>query len=255
MTGIKLIITDLDNTIVRRDNSISDYTCSVLHEAKRKCIAIAFATSRSESASSRFIKAIEPDMGIYNGGALVKRGAHILSQVFIPEVEAKRIIELCQIAEAKIISMTTTDGYFSSEPIIDNFSTFIDYADGHHIDFRSDVDLSHVYKITVYSDHRDALLRIADSSDTVALQNFVGESWYQFRPISATKESAIQLLGYSPMEIAAFGDDSNDIGMLKYCGTSVAMGNAIPECKAVSGYVCGDCKDDGVAHWIIEHLL
>ncbi|MDR1640057.1 MAG: Cof-type HAD-IIB family hydrolase [Clostridiales bacterium] len=253
MTGIKLIITDLDNTIVRRDNSISDYTCSVLRDAKRKGISIAFATSRSESASARFIRAIEPDMGIYNGGALVKRGSQVLSQVFIPEVEAKRIIGLC--LEEKIISMTTTDGYFSSEPIIDNFSTYIDYADGHHIDFRSNVDLSHVYKITVYSDRRDALLGIADSNDTVALQNFVGESWYQFRPISATKESAIQLLGYSPIEIAAFGDDSNDIGMLKYCGTSVAMGNAIPECKAISGYVCGDCKDDGVAHWIIEHLL
>jgi len=61
--------------------------------------------------------------------------------------------------------------------------------------------------------------------------------------------------GINHSEVVAFGDDYNDVEMLSGCGVGVAMSNAIDECKAVTGYICGDCDDDGVAHWIIDHVL
>jgi hydroxymethylpyrimidine pyrophosphatase-like HAD family hydrolase len=56
-------------------------------------------------------------------------------------------------------------------------------------------------------------------------------------------------------EIAAFGDDLNDIDMLNYAGISVAVGNAIDEAKASADYICGDGDDDGVAKWLEENVL
>jgi hypothetical protein len=56
-------------------------------------------------------------------------------------------------------------------------------------------------------------------------------------------------------DVAVFGDDYNDIELLSRCRHSVAVANAIDECKAAANYICGDCDEDGVAYWIEENLL
>ena len=45
----------------------------------------------------------------------------------------------------------------------------------------------------------------------------------------------------------AFGDNDNDIALLRWAGRSVAMGNARPEVKAVADEVTAACDADGVA--------
>ena len=44
-------------------------------------------------------------------------------------------------------------------------------------------------------------------------------------------------LGIYPEETMAFGDQELDIPMLKKAGTSIAMGNAIPEVKELADFV------------------
>lgn len=53
----------------------------------------------------------------------------------------------------------------------------------------------------------------------------------------------------------AFGDRDNDIDMLLAAGIGVAMGNAVPEVKAVADYVTLDCDEDGVACAIEKFVL
>ena len=61
-------------------------------------------------------------------------------------------------------------------------------------------------------------------------------------------------LGVPASQIVAFGDDFNDIGMLKVCGTGIAMDNAIEEVKNAADQVCDSNEADGVAKWMEEHL-
>jgi len=61
--------------------------------------------------------------------------------------------------------------------------------------------------------------------------------------------------GMTLAEIAAFGDDTPDIGMLRLCGLGVAMGNAIPAVKAAADVVIGTNDEDGIAEWLEETLL
>lgn len=42
-----------------------------------------------------------------------------------------------------------------------------------------------------------------------------------------------------------FGDSGNDLGMLAAVETAVAMGNAMPEVKALADYVTDDVAHDG----------
>ena len=75
----------------------------------------------------------------------------------------------------------------------------------------------------------------------------------------ATKLNGIRLLaeryGVGLGEIAAFGDDVNDIEMLTACGVGVAVGNALPEVKAAADEVCGSNEEEGVARWIWGNVL
>ncbi|MBQ8953043.1 MAG: HAD hydrolase family protein, partial [Clostridia bacterium] len=70
----------------------------------------------------------------------------------------------------------------------------------------------------------------------------------------ATKTSAIRLLaarwGIAMEEVAAFGDDYNDIDMLRACGVGVAVENALAEVKAAADAVCPSNEEDGVARWL-----
>ena len=61
--------------------------------------------------------------------------------------------------------------------------------------------------------------------------------------------------GLSLDEVAAFGDDYNDIEMLRDCGIGIAVANAIDEVKAAADYVCDSNDNDGVAKWLEENVL
>lgn len=56
----------------------------------------------------------------------------------------------------------------------------------------------------------------------------------------------IESLGISREETIAFGDGENDMGMLRYAGIGVALGNAEEEVKAAADYVTADIDDQGV---------
>lgn len=61
-------------------------------------------------------------------------------------------------------------------------------------------------------------------------------------------------LGIAREDSYAFGDGINDIEMIRYCGTGVAMGNAVPELKAVADVVCPPVNEHGIKH-ILEELF
>jgi hydroxymethylpyrimidine pyrophosphatase-like HAD family hydrolase len=58
----------------------------------------------------------------------------------------------------------------------------------------------------------------------------------------------------NPTEIAAFGDDINDMEMLQNCGVGVAMANGLDRVKAAADWVCDTNDQDGVAKWLVERL-
>ena len=53
MTDIRLLAIDLDDTLVREDNTISDYTRSILKKVQTKGIHIVIATGRMYQSGSQ----------------------------------------------------------------------------------------------------------------------------------------------------------------------------------------------------------
>ncbi|MBD3681211.1 sugar-phosphatase [Stenotrophomonas sp. Br8] len=62
-------------------------------------------------------------------------------------------------------------------------------------------------------------------------------------------------LGIDRANVMAIGDQENDLTMLQYAGTSVAMGNAIDAVKATARFETATNADEGVAKAIERHVL
>jgi hypothetical protein len=60
-------------------------------------------------------------------------------------------------------------------------------------------------------------------------------------------KQVLSIYGIRQEEIMAFGDGENDMDMLQFAGTGIAMGNAEEGVKACADYVTGDIDAGGVA--------
>ena len=76
-------------------------------------------------------------------------------------------------------------------------------------------------------------------------------AYYEANPKGVDKAYGLKILldklNMTPANLMAIGDQGNDLSMLKLAQVGVAMGNAIPELKAVASFVTADCDHDGVA--------
>lgn len=87
---------------------------------------------------------------------------------------------------------------------------------------------------------------------------FTADFYYEFMAPGISKGNALagalSKLGIDASEVIAFGDAENDISMLSWAGTGVAMGNATAAVKAIADYVTLSNNDDGIAVALAEFL-
>ncbi len=87
---------------------------------------------------------------------------------------------------------------------------------------------------------------------------FTADFFFEFMAPGVDKgralAGALPKLGIDASEVVAFGDGQNDVGMLRWAGVGVAMGNAVPEAKAVADMVTITNNEDGVAVALDELL-
>jgi len=252
---IKLAVFDLDNTLLCSDKSISAYSIDVLTKLRSKGCLIAYATARPERALGRHVKSFVPNFVIANNGAvIVKNGKVIYSCIINNEIINTVLSQLADDSEITCISAEVGEFLYTNyqgpswgegwNPIYNDFKSTC---------FES------VIKISTECENLGHVASIIEQYPDLHFYGNTGEPWQQIMNADATKFNAIkrisELYNIDISDIAAFGDDFNDIEMLRSCGIGVAMGNAIDEAKAAVDYVCGTNDNDGAAKWIEKNLL
>lgn len=77
-------------------------------------------------------------------------------------------------------------------------------------------------------------------------------------PVATKLHSVIalcKLLHVKPEETIGIGDGYNDYALLSACGLKIAMGNAVPELKAIADFIAPSVDEDGVATIIEKFIL
>lgn len=69
----RLLLFDLDGTLLRTDKTISERTFTAIENSQKKGYLIGISASRSETSCTAFLGRFEPDILITSGGALIKK--------------------------------------------------------------------------------------------------------------------------------------------------------------------------------------
>ena len=254
-TVVKMIVMDLDDTLLRSDKTISDYTVSVLNRCRARGIRTAYATARSKQTVSRFFERFAPDVFIGYGGAVSFVGEKVISRFAIPAEIGSKLIDRC-LREPEIPYVHACNETVAHANSLDSPNSEIVHYEC--VDFSQLSDVSYL-KISLISRNPDVVERIASEFPTLDLLRYTGEDLYRFADRRAVKWNAVKAVaGYFNIDtdtVAAFGDDVNDTEMIKNCGIGVAVGNAVEEVKAAAKYICDTNDNDGVAKWLEEYIL
>ena len=249
----KLLLFDLDGTLLRTDKSVSANTLAALSKCREHGCVVGVSTSRSEQNCLSILRQFTPDVLITSGGALVKKGnEHLYKAVFSPQRTNAIIAEARRICGPDCeITVDTLEKHFWNYKIdpkaLDQSwgdSVWTDYSDFHEEALKICVE--------IMADQQAETLREA-LSDCDCIR-FSDGRWYKFTRKGVTKENAIHIacdacqIGLS--DVIVFGDDYADIEMLKMAGIGIAMGNAIPEVKEIADLVIGANDDDGIAAYL-----
>lgn len=253
MERYRLLLFDLDGTLLRSDKTISQRTLTTLEQCRKNGLLIGVATSRSEQNSLVYLEELKPDVLITSGGALVKYAGQYIERSAFSEAETNAMIAKAQAVCGKDCQITidTTEANYWNYKIDPKTmdkgwgeSIYTDFTDFHACAIKMCVEIFDEAQAEELS-HRLPKCDCARFSDG---------HWYKFTKRNATKESAIQIAakvgGLSTEAIVAFGDDYADTGMLSLCGLGVAMGNAIAHVKDAADVVIGTNDEDSIADFI-----
>jgi 5-amino-6-(5-phospho-D-ribitylamino)uracil phosphatase len=250
--SIMMVVTDLDNTLLHRDKMLSDYTVGVFEQLRQQGVRVALATARHMAATIDYQERICPDIIALSNGTMIFAGNQIVREFAMPSETANSLLlELAASGKMKKISARGQKAVYTTDPDCTyEQQTFCDFkapiADRiTHLSFRCEDD--------------DLARTIVGHYGDLEFWHNSGDILYDVNPFGATKANAVKFFAdyfQIPLQkIAAFGDDHNDLAMLQQCGIGVAVANAIDECRSEADFVCGDCDDDGVAHWLDENIL
>ncbi len=252
---IRMILTDMDHTLLKQDGSISEKTLRILTACRAKGIRFAIATVRYWIGAERYIHLLNPDYEITTDGTLVHSHGECIYSCAFSVSETNAIIQRIEeaVPGAEITAACGKTVYWNSRHISESEklhkAVYCDYSSPLNVQAN---------KIVAELPNESVAREIAAKTDC-KLQCYRGEKWYAFMPAASGKTAAIKTLaetsGISREDIVAFGDDLNDIEMLEFCGTGVAVANAVPQVLEAADEIVLSNDDDGLAEWLADHCL
>lgn len=255
--NIKMILFDLDGTLLHTDKTLSQYSVSVINRCREKGIKLVIATSRSVFSAKKYIETLKPDAVISSGGAISSTDKEIISKAMIPANIANDIISLClNNPSVGYVRFMGEKHSIANNPALrppnKNNSQYT-------YDDMSMPVYEDAYKLTIQCDSAEFINSIAELHNICNLEVFRDKKLCKITHINATKEDAMKIVAnYYNIDLAetmSFGDDISDLKMLQASGVGVAVENSMEELKKIADYVCGCNDNDGVTVFLEKMIL
>ena len=262
---IRAIAFDLDDTLLRPDNSISPYTADVLRRAHEAGVRIIPASGRTFGS---MLKAVPPILHLAdclvscNGSEVWTSTGEILMQELLPVPLVHEVAAFA--AERGVYCQTyAPDRFFYT--VQNEWSA--SYAKLSSLEGECVGDLTAfirkpVTKLLMMDDPARVaeLLREAQALFGGRASLTCSKPYFlECNPLKATKANALawcaEHFGFKMDELLCFGDSLNDVSMLRAAGTGVCVANAREDVKALGFPLCRANSEDGVAHYIEENIL
>jgi Cof subfamily protein (haloacid dehalogenase superfamily) len=251
----RLVATDLDGTLVRSDDTVSDRTRAALAAVEAAGVPLVLITGRPP----RWMHMISEQTG-HAGVALVANGAaeydlhtdELLRTYPMPPEAARDVVRLVlSVVPDAVFAGETGDLFYREEGYVSQFVT----PDTRVVD-RDEVTARPLLKLLARTSSldADALLDAAMSVVPPELATLTHSSQGGLLEMSAagvSKASGLARVaaeqGVDAADVVVFGDMPNDIPMLAWAGRSYAVANAHVNARAAAQHTAPSNDEDGVA--------
>jgi Cof subfamily protein (haloacid dehalogenase superfamily) len=265
MGAIKLLLADVDGTLVTHEKVLTPRAIAAVKKMREKGIAFAVTSGRPPRGMAMLVEPLDLDLPLagFNGGVYVNPDMSVVEEHNLSPEQARTAAEtmlgtgldlwvytgqewLIRKADAPHVAREQKTVQFPPR-VVANFDDVLDKA----------------VKLVAISDDDDKIKGCLE-----AVQKKLGDqvtaalSQPYYLDVTHTKANKGDVVGFlakrlglSLDAIATIGDMPNDITMFKKGGLSIAMGNAGDVVKGAADVVTGDCDHDGFADAVARHVL
>lgn len=270
---IKLIVSDIDGTLVMNNGSASPVTGEAVRACRAAGTEFVIASGRWYPAALKVVRdqlGLEDGMMIVcNGGAVVKTDGTILMEDTMSPAQARAVYDILHGEKVLMTSYVRGAIYRMNAKYLTMFNLpeISEFLYGGSYEVIDDDEqgfirrgLSNPYKMEAHCDDFELLARLRVKLEAAGLQ--VNSSFpfnLEIMGPGAGKGAAVEwlakYLGLERDQVMAFGDYTNDLPMFESVGWPVAMGNALDEVKAAARLIAPSCAENGVAQMIHKYIL
>ncbi len=269
VTANTLYVSDLDGTLMRNDETISEDTVRTINELVEKGVAFTYATARSIESAIPIAGGLKLHLPVItrNGAVLADNttGKHLEKAIF-SENEVRLLKELLpELPKYGFASVFLGEemhrlyvecehtpelqgyiAYYEKNPTVRPVSSMEEMfagIPGYVTLLGSKEEIYPIYERIKTYDGWESLFQ----KDT-----YRDEYWLEICPQNCTKAKAINKLKeqYGFKRLVVFGDGINDIPMFRIADEAYAVANALEEVKQVATAVIGSNEEDAVAKFI-----
>ena len=263
--AIRLAISDVDGTLVRKDKSLSPQVIAAVHRLREAGIAFTLISARPVSGVLPLIAPLGIDIPVaaINGGIVFRPDGSVITEHRIDPDVVRGMFALAEGVAVDRWVFADNRWYASSlegvhvehervasnqEPVLrDDFSDLYGRAD----------------KVTFVSDDAPVLKDLAGRGVAqYGARATIGQSQTYYLDVTDTRANKgdgvaelASILGVDLAQVAVFGDMDNDVAMFRRAGLSVAMGQAPDTVKSAADFVSTSNEQGGVAHAIDAFVL
>jgi Cof subfamily protein (haloacid dehalogenase superfamily) len=257
---IKVVFSDIDNTLFSHvTNHVPESAIKAISELQARGIKVFLSSGRNYYLirKSGILNIVKPDGIVMMNGAAVAINDTIIYKYPIPADVVNAMIKFSYRLKFGLTLIEEAEGHinFIDDRVIEahaKYGTRFPQPRKFPIPYDRTV-----YQMIAFCDEFDEDLFLPHLKDCKAAR------WDEFAVDIMPKDSdkakgimaVLEYYGWKQENALSLGDNNNDLEMLLFTGQSVAMGNAIPEVKAIADYVTDDIDSDGWAKAIKHYGL
>jgi Cof subfamily protein (haloacid dehalogenase superfamily) len=268
---IRLLVLDIDGTIVDESNRARDSVARAVRSAERRGVAVALATGRLYQSSLDVYEAVGSTLPLicYEGAMIRQPHTGFVHRHWPLEPDVVALVldhaEPLSLSGCLSVHLHTQDNLYVSN-LNDAAVKYFGESKVEPIvvsDLRQLSDRS-ATKVIVLSDDAQVIARLSsrlkNSSSRARVKQHNSIALLEaFHPVVnkrvAVSYLAEEIMALRPENVMAIGDDFTDIEMLRYARIGVAMGNAPAAVKASADWVTTSVEKDGVAEAVERWIL
>ncbi len=264
LKDIKLIVIDIDGTLVDANGMIGEKTLSLSRELKKHGLICTLSSARSYFYSSHIADQLEVDIPFVTlDGALIKdRKGNVVYKGIIKTKTIQKLIKLAESNYGKITVCDEHNLYITPRnSVITQYSRLS--APVKEVDSLDDLDS--VLEVLIYCEDKSSLRNIKDKigffHSSGISTNVTKSPTNEYYLLTIKKNGSDKLksvkrlvkhLNLKRQNVAVIGDWHNDMPLFDYGAYNIAVQNAIPELKRKADYVTQSTNNEDAVGEVLE---